>query len=352
MSPISPVPTLTTHTPTRAPCRGDSRAKRLRWILGVLTLAAGCGPSSYSRPDDHPDARSDVDGATGSGGSSGSGGKGGSGGTGAISGSGGFATAGTSGSGGRGGTGLAGTGGSGAAGSSGTGGRGSGGVATGGLGTGGRGTGGVVTGTGGQSTGGAGTGGMGTGGAGTGGAGTGGAGTGGAGTGGAGTGGAGTGGAGTGGAASVDVAQYNFESSTQSWTAAAGSAPINNIGRSTLQHFAGIAALAATIATPSVMTQIVEVAPPTPAIPAGAVVTFHVYVPTAAAVSSLQPYVLESTSFRFTGKSTPAASLVRNGWTTITLTVPSDAMPILRLGVQILSSGAWTDTIYVDSISW
>jgi hypothetical protein len=133
---------------------------------------------------------------------------------------------------------------------------------------------------------------------------------------------------------------------------AAGSGAFTSIVRSTAQHFAGQASLGASINATSATTFIVEVSPPMPAIAAGASVAFHIYVPAGTGLSSMQPYVLESGSFRFTGTNTVAGAFSLDGWTTVTVTVPTNAMPILRLGVQFVSSGTWTDTVYLDGISW
>jgi len=210
-----------------------------------------------------------------------------------------------------------------------------------------------MMGTGGVETGTVGTGGRGTGGAGTGGSGTGGAGTGGRGTGGAGTGGTGTGGAATGGASDGDSAAYNFESTSQGWAMAAGGGVFTTVARSTLQHFAGGASLAGQVSAVANKTYILEVAPPVPDVPPSAVVTFHLFIPSAALVSSVQPYVLEAgPSFRFTGTRVQAANFSRDAWTTVTVKVPSDAATILRMGVQFDSNGTWTGAVYVDSIDW
>jgi hypothetical protein len=163
----------------------------------------------------------------------------------------------------------------------------------------------------------------------------------------------GSGGApGTGGAiASPDPTRYNFESSSQGWGMAAGGDPFSSVGRSTAQRFSGSASLAGTVSAASGKTYILEVSPPVPAIPAGASVTFHVYVPAAAQLSSVQPYVLNDV-FKFIGVNTGAASLKRDGWTTIVLPVPASETNVIRLGVQFASSGAWTGTVYLDSIDW
>jgi hypothetical protein len=62
--------------------------------------------------------------------------------------------------------------------------------------------------------------------------------------------------------------------------------------------------------------------------------------------------VLETGTFRFSGTRITAANITRDGWTTVKVNVPTDAAAILRLGVQFESTGAWTGTVYLDSIDW
>ncbi len=196
---------------------------------------------------------------------------------------------------------------------------------------------------------------------GTGGTGTGGTGTGGTGTGGAQSGGAtvvssggvtGSGGAGTGGTVVIsDPAHYNFEASNQGWAIATGTEPFTSIARSTTQHFAGAASLAGTLSAVAAKNYFLEVAPPVPAIPVNATVTFHVFVPAAAQLTTLRAYVL-SDAFALVYTDAPGASLRRDAWTTMTLTVPPSATSVIRLGVKLISSGTWTGTVYVDSIDW
>lgn len=221
-------------------------------------------------------------------------------------------------------------------------------------------------GTGGMGTRDAGIGGMGTGGAGTGGTGTGGAGMGGMGTGGAGMGGMGTGGAGMGGMGiggaaggpAIDNAQYNFEASAQGWVPEGG---FTAAARMPAVRFAGANSLGATLtyAPPTEVSQELSVLPPAGTGPvAGNVLTFHVFVPANAAgvVSWVLPYVQDSAnpqSFIYTFDG--ATTLVYGGWNTITLAVPTNIVPpIVKIAVQVHTAGtvAFTNTLYVDSISW
>jgi len=230
-------------------------------------------------------------------------------------------------------------------------------VATGGKGSGGSGSGGGAA-TGGMGTGGAGTGGVGTGGAGTGGAATGGAGSGGAGTGGAagaptGSGGAGTGGAATGGAgtggASGDTARYNFETNTQSWAMASGTSTFTSITRDTTRHYAGMASLAGAITATGASLYQLRVMPGT-TVPAGKVVTAQVYIPTGAAIDTIQLYVQEGApNYAWTGT---AVSYTAGTWTTLMVTVPTSGGAINALGIEFHVTGAWTGTVYIDSVNW
>jgi hypothetical protein len=186
-------------------------------------------------------------------------------------------------------------------------------------------------------------------------------GSGGAGTGGAQSGGAtvvssggvsGSGGAGAGGTTAIsDPAHYNFEASNQGWNIATGTEPFTTVARSTAQHFAGAASLAGTLSAVAGKNYYLEVAPPVPAIPVDATVTFHVFVPAGAQLTTLRAYVMRD-QFTLVYTDTPAANLKRDAWTTVTVVVPPNATNIIRLGVKLISAGTWTGTVYVDSIDW
>ena len=66
----------------------------------------------------------------------------------------------------------------------------------------------------------------------------------------------------------------------------------------------------------------------------------------------MQVYV-QTGNGTWTGKWQPIGNLKTHAWNTPTVTVPSSAVtPLSALGVQFATSGAWTGTCYVDSISW
>ena len=99
-------------------------------------------------------------------------------------------------------------------------------------------------------------------------------------------------------------------------------------------------------------THYVEVEPPTPPIPPSAQVTFHLFIPASAPLTAVEPYVLETGTYRFTGRRTATASLNHDAWTTIRVSVPANTAAIQRLGVRLEASGRWTGTVYIDSVGW
>jgi hypothetical protein len=92
-----------------------------------------------------------------------------------------------------------------------------------------------------------------------------------------------------------------------------------------------------------------SVANPTPAIPAGATVTFHYFIPAGAPIAWVQPFAASSTgAFLNTFSSPPTLG----AWTALTVAVPAGTSAITNLGFQFRSTAAFTGTVYVDSINW
>jgi hypothetical protein len=148
-----------------------------------------------------------------------------------------------------------------------------------------------------------------------------------------------------------DPAQYGFETGTQGW-ASAGSG-IASVASSTAQAFAGGHSLAVNIAESGSGQPMVAVS--SPSTPAGAVVTFHVFIPAGSGLTSVQPFALQGASgnWTWTGDWQAISSVKAGAWNTIQVTVPSNAAtPLHELGVQFATSAAWTGTAYVDSVGW
>jgi hypothetical protein len=147
-----------------------------------------------------------------------------------------------------------------------------------------------------------------------------------------------------------DAAVYGFEGTSQSWSTSGGM--LTGVASSTDRAFAGTSSLKVSFNGAAGAQQARVSAP---AAPAGAIVTFHVWLPAGSAVSGVQPYVLQGAGggWTWTGNWQPTTSLATGQWNTIKVTVPSAAvMPLAELGVQFTTTATWTGTAYVDSVGW
>jgi hypothetical protein len=82
----------------------------------------------------------------------------------------------------------------------------------------------------------------------------------------------------------------------------------------------------------------------------GQTITFHVWIPSGYNISNLQPYLQDN---NWAWASISYGSFTPNAWNTLSLTVPANAVsPFHNLGIQFNTSAGWTNTCYLDSISW
>lgn len=128
---------------------------------------------------------------------------------------------------------------------------------------------------------------------------------------------------------------------------------LTGVASSTDRAFAGTHSLKVSVSGTAAGTQRAIVA--APATPAGAKVTFHVWVPSGAPLASIQPYVLQGAGggWTWTGSWTAGSSLGGGQWTTITVQVPANAVtPLAELGVEISTNASFTGALYVDAVSW
>jgi hypothetical protein len=147
-----------------------------------------------------------------------------------------------------------------------------------------------------------------------------------------------------------DPSQYGFESSTQAWATTGGM--LTAVASSTDRAFAGARSLKVSVSG-AAGSQRVRVT--SPATPAGASVTFRVYVPSGSALASVQPYVLQGAAggWAWTGSWRAASSLTANQWNAITVQVPSNAaVPLAELGVELTTQASWTGAVYIDAVAW
>ncbi|HWW73409.1 MAG TPA: cellulase family glycosylhydrolase [Duganella sp.] len=143
-----------------------------------------------------------------------------------------------------------------------------------------------------------------------------------------------------------DPTKYHFETDTQPWTP--NGAQISGIATSTAQHYAGKQSLAVTFSGAAAGTSSIDLSDAV--VPAGATVTFHVWVPAGNQVTSIEPYLQD---YNWAWSSTPYSSFTAGAWNTLTLTVPAGAITSLkRFGLRMSTAAGFTGTVYVDSIDW
>jgi hypothetical protein len=146
-----------------------------------------------------------------------------------------------------------------------------------------------------------------------------------------------------------DNAQYNFESSAQSWTASG--AGVASVARSTDRAFAGAASLKVALGAASGDGSAKVVNPP---VPAGALVTFHVWIPSGSTLTAVQPYAMQGAAGNWTwsGNWQSASSLQAGNWNNLTVQVPANAAALAEIGVVFTLSGASSASAYVDSVKY
>ena len=144
--------------------------------------------------------------------------------------------------------------------------------------------------------------------------------------------------------------QYDFEAGTQGW--ASSGAPISSVTQSGSEYVSGSKSLAVNLSGAAGNASAYV---SSPAAPAGATVTFHVWIPANSQVTAIQPYVQqgEAGGWNWTDNYLDISSLQTNAWNTLTLQVPANAVtPLYQLGVQFFTGATWTGTCYIDAVGW
>jgi len=155
-----------------------------------------------------------------------------------------------------------------------------------------------------------------------------------------------------------DPTKFNFETDTQRWTASG--ALISGIATSSTQHFAGKQSLAVNFNGTSAGTASVELSDLL--VPAGATVSFHVWVPAGHRITAIEPN-LQDYNWVWAQTWQGGENLYARAWTTFSIKVPltyqdkndvtqATVTPLQRLGLRITTDAAWTGTLYIDSINW
>ena len=145
----------------------------------------------------------------------------------------------------------------------------------------------------------------------------------------------------------LDPAQYNFETDPQGW-AGDNTNLISGVATSTAQHYAGNQSLAVNINSTAAGSSSVQIG--NVSVLPGQTITFHVWIPSGYKISNLQPYMQDN---NWAWTSSWYGGFTPNAWNTLSLTVPANAVsPFHYLGIQFNTSAGWTNTCYIDSVSW
>ncbi|MDQ8202169.1 cellulase family glycosylhydrolase [Pelagicoccus sp. SDUM812003] len=143
-----------------------------------------------------------------------------------------------------------------------------------------------------------------------------------------------------------DPTQFHFEADTQRWKADGGQ--ISNVAISAERSFAGNRSLAVNFDGTSGGTSSISL--DRAVVPGGETVTFHVWIPEGSAITSIEAWLQDK---KWNASQTTFNNLTADSWNTLEFTVPENAIvPFVNFGLRFTTSGAWTGTCYVDSISW
>jgi hypothetical protein len=146
-----------------------------------------------------------------------------------------------------------------------------------------------------------------------------------------------------------DPAQYNFELGAQGWMSTGP--PITSVAVSTVYAFLGTHSLAVNFSgAPGTQSAFVS----TPPVPPGKVVTFHLWLPPASGINSVQAFALQGAAggYAWTGATVPISQMTVDAWNTFAVAVPTNAAPLQQIGLQFNSNPAWVGTCYIDSVGW
>jgi len=143
-----------------------------------------------------------------------------------------------------------------------------------------------------------------------------------------------------------DTSVYNFESgNTHGFYGNAAGIAVSN---STTRAYAGTGSLKASINGSGTFKVIKD----SPSITPGKTITFRIWVPSGASLSSVMPYIMDY-NYTWSGTWKGYSSLTPNAWNDITVAYPGNAVsPSKALGIEIQTNGSWNGDIYIDSINW
>ncbi len=144
-----------------------------------------------------------------------------------------------------------------------------------------------------------------------------------------------------------DPAQYHFETDPQGW-AGDNAVVISGVAISTAQFYAGRQSLAINLNPTTASSAALKIG--SVSVLPSQTITFHVWIPGGNKISNLQPFLQDN---NWVWTSSWYGSFTPNAWNTLSLTVPANAVsPFHYLGIQFNISAGWTNTCYLDAVSW
>ncbi|MFT3921564.1 MAG: PA14 domain-containing protein [Myxococcales bacterium] len=146
-----------------------------------------------------------------------------------------------------------------------------------------------------------------------------------------------------------DTARFAFESDAQGWTTTGGF--LTSAVSSSDRAYRGLRSLKVSVSGGAGSQRVFV---PNPAVPAGATVTFNVYVPAGSTLGLVQPYVLQGAAggWAWTGNWRAIGSLSAGQWNAISVVVPAGAAALAELGVEISNQSTGNFATYVDAVNW
>ncbi|EAU63756.1 hypothetical protein STIAU_2151 [Stigmatella aurantiaca DW4/3-1] len=150
----------------------------------------------------------------------------------------------------------------------------------------------------------------------------------------------------------TDTAPFHFEDGLQNWVM--WGEMLKGVSSSTEQAWAGTHSLAAQLVSTG-SGGLVKVSVGNVSVPAGKTLSFRVWFPPNSRVSGLQPFIIQGAGggWKYTGAWVSTEPMTAGSWNTLTLQVPANAVsPLAELGLEIFTNGAWSGTVYLDSVSW
>ncbi len=143
-----------------------------------------------------------------------------------------------------------------------------------------------------------------------------------------------------------DTAQFHFEVDNQRWMINGGQ--ITSVATSTEKSYAGNRSLAINFAGTAGGTSTLSL--DNPVVPNKTSITFQIWIPESSTITRVEAWLTDK---NWGSTQTSFNNLAAGAWNTLTWTVPESSLaPFNSFGLRFITSGAWTGTCYLDSISW